>query len=98
MLQSFIGGALGYLIIWFIIILYKKIRNVEAMGFGDAKLLSGLGFLFGIQSIFFIIFIAAILGIVFSVPKLLTKKSSLKSAIPFGPFLITASVIYFFYF
>ena len=96
MLQSFIGGALGYLIIWIIIILYKKIRDVEAMGLGDAKLLSGLGFLFGMQSIFFIIFIAAILGLVFSVPKLLTKKSSLKSAIPFGPFLIAASVIYYF--
>ena len=85
-------------IIWFIIVLYKKIKKVEAMGFGDAKLLSAIGFLLGFQSIFITLFIAAILGLIFSVPNLITRKSSLKTAIPFGPFLILASIIYFFIF
>ena len=98
MFQSLFGGALGYLTIWLIIILYKKIKNVEAMGFGDAKLLAGIGFILGFQSIFIILFIAAILGLSFSVPKLITKKHSLQTAIPFGPFLILGSIIYFFYF
>ena len=98
MFQSLFGGALGYLTIWLIITLYKKIKNVEAMGFGDAKLLAGIGFILGFQSIFIILFIAAILGLSFSVPKLITKKHSLQTAIPFGPFLILGSIIYFFYF
>ena len=98
MFQSLFGGALGYLTIWLIIILYKKIKNVEAMGFGDAKLLAGIGFILGFQSIFITLFIAAILGLTFSVPKLITKKHSLQTAIPFGPFLILGSIIYFFYF
>ena len=98
MFQSLFGGALGYFTIWLIIILYKKIKNVEAMGFGDAKLLAGIGFILGFQSIFITLFIAAILGLIFSVPNLITRKSSLKTAIPFGPFLILASIIYFFYF
>ena len=95
MFQSFLGGALGYLIIWLLIFLYKKIKKVEAMGLGDAKLLSAMGFLLGIKSIFIILFIAAILGLIFSVPNLISGKSSLKTAIPFGPFLILASIIYF---
>jgi len=68
------------------------------MGFGDAKLLAGIGFILGFQSIFITLFIAAILGLTFSVPKLITKKHSLQTAIPFGPFLILGSIIYFFYF
>ena len=98
MFSSLFGGLLGYFVIWLIIISYKKIKKVEAMGFGDAKLLSAIGFLLGFQSIFITLFIAAILGLIFSVPNLITKKSSLKTAIPFGPFLILASIIYFFYF
>ena len=97
MFQSLFGGALGYFVIWLIIVLYKKIKKVEAMGFGDAKLLAGIGFLLGFQSIFITLFIAAILGLIFSIPNLMTGKSSLKTAIPFGPFLILASIIYFLY-
>ncbi len=97
MFQSLIGGAAGYLLIWIIIFLYKKIKNVEAMGLGDAKLLSGLGFIFGLKSIFIILFTASILGLLYSIPKLLKGKSSLKTAIPFGPFLIIGTVIYYFY-
>ena len=97
MFQSLKGGAAGYLLIWIIIFLYNKIKNVEAMGLGDAKLLSGLGFIFGLKSIFIILFTASILGLLYSIPKLLKGKSSLKTAIPFGPFLFIGTVIYYFY-
>ena len=76
MFQSLIGGAGGYFLIWIIIFLYKKFKNVEAMGLGDAKLLSGLGFIFGLKSIFIILFTASILGLLYSIPKLLLGKSS----------------------
>tara|TARA_B100000242_G_scaffold21514_1_gene13023 strand:- start:378 stop:782 length:405 start_codon:yes stop_codon:yes gene_type:complete len=96
MFQSLIGGAGGYFLIWIIIFLYKKFKNVEAMGLGDAKLLSGLGFIFGLKSIFVILFVASILGLLYSIPKLLIGKNSLKTALPFGPFLIIGSIIYYF--
>ena len=96
MFQSLIGGAGGYFLIWIIIFLYKKFKNVEAMGLGDAKLLSGLGFIFGLKSIFVILFVASILGLLYSIPKLLIGKNSLQTALPFGPFLIIGSIIYYF--
>ena len=46
------------------------------MGLGDAKLLSGLGFLFGLKSVFIILFTASIIGLAYSVPKLFIGKSS----------------------
>lgn len=97
MFQTLIGGAIGYFLIWIIIFLYKKIKNIEAMGLGDAKLLSGFGFLFGLKSVFIILFVASIIGLAYSVPKLFTGKSSLKTAIPFGPFLIISAIVYYLY-
>ena len=35
-LNSIIGGVAGYTIIWLIIFLYKKLKNIEGMGLGDA--------------------------------------------------------------
>ena len=55
-LNSLIGGLFGFAIIWLIIFIYKKLRNKEGMGLGDAKLLSAMGFWFGWVSIPFIIF------------------------------------------
>ena len=46
-INSLLGGIIGYGIIWLLIIFYKKIRNKEGMGLGDAKLLAVIGFWFG---------------------------------------------------
>ena len=95
--DSLFGGALGYLTIWLIIFIYQKIRNKEAMGLGDAKLLSAFGFLLGIKSIFIILFVASVLGLIFVLPSLLLKNRSTGSIIPFGPFIILAAILEYFF-
>ena len=95
--ETLLGGILGYSIIWLIIISYKKIRHMEAMGLGDAKLMAGIGLLFGWKSVPFVLFVSAILGLLMVLPSLVEKKKSLKSEIPFGPYIITAAIIYFLY-
>ena len=95
--DSLLGGAFGYLIIWLIIFIYKQIRNKEAMGLGDAKLLSAFGFLLGIKSIFIILFVASVLGLIFVLPSLLLKNRSTGSIIPFGPFIILAAILEYFF-
>ena len=64
---------------------------------GDAKLMAGIGLLLGWQSIPFVLFLAAVLGLLMVMPSLMGKKKSLKSQVPFGPYIITAGVIYFLY-
>ena len=93
--QSIIGGMVGYLSIWLIIYLYKTFKKIDGMGFGDAKLMAGIGLLFGWQSIPFILFVSSILGLIFVVPSLIKKQKTMRTEIPFGPFIIAACLIYF---
>ena len=93
-LDSLIGGVIGYSIIWFIIFAYKKLRNREGMGLGDAKLLSAIGFWFGWISIPFILFFSSFVALIFAVPGLLNKSKNMSSQIPFGPYIILGCVLY----
>ena len=93
--QSIIGGMVGYLSIWLIIYLYKTFKKIDGMGFGDAKLMAGIGLLFGWQSIPFILFVSSILGLIFVVPSLIKKQKTMRTEIPFGPFILVACLIYF---
>ena len=93
-LDSLIGGALGYILIWGLITLYLKIRNKEGMGLGDAKLLSAIGFWFGWISIPFVIFLSSVLALLVVTPSLINKSKEMSSQIPFGPYLVLGSVLY----
>jgi len=96
-INSLVGGVIGYLIIWFIIFAYKKLRNKEGMGLGDAKLLSAMGFWFGWVSIPFILFFSSIVALGFALPSLMNKSKTMSSQIPFGPYLILGSILYLFF-
>ena len=96
LVNSLAGGFFGYTIIWLIIFTYKKIRNKEGMGLGDAKLLSAIGFWFGWMSIPFIIFFSSIAALISVIPDLITNKKKLSSQIPFGPFIIIGTLIFLF--
>ena len=93
-LNSLIGGVAGYLIIWLIIFVYKKLRNKEGMGLGDAKLLSALGFWFGWVSIPFILFFSSFAALALALPSLLDKSKTMASQIPFGPYLVLGCLLY----
>ena len=95
-INSLIGGVIGYLIIWLIIFVYKKVRNKEGMGLGDAKLLSAIGFWFGWVSIPFVLFLSSIIALGFSLPSLVNKSKNLSSQIPFGPYIVLGITLYIF--
>ena len=96
-INSLIGGFFGYILIWLIIFIYKKLRNIEGMGLGDAKLLSVIGFWFGWISIPFVIFFSSAVALINVIPDLIKKKKKLSSQIPFGPYLIIGCVIFLFF-
>tara|TARA_B100000575_G_scaffold20564_1_gene14154 strand:+ start:1662 stop:2270 length:609 start_codon:yes stop_codon:yes gene_type:complete len=94
LINSLIGGVVGYLIIWVIIFVYKKFRNKEGMGLGDAKLLSAIGFWFGWISIPFILFFSSFIALALAVPGLIKKSQNMSSQIPFGPYLVLGCLLY----
>ena len=93
-INSLVGGVFGYLIIWLIVFFYKKVRNKEGMGLGDAKLMAVVGFWFGWVSIPFTIFISSFVALFFAVPSLLKKTRDMSAQIPFGPYIIIGCIIY----
>ena len=95
-INSVLGGVIGYVLIWLIILFYKKVRNKEGMGLGDAKLLSAIGFWFGWVSLHFILFFSSFIALVSVLPDLIKNKKNLTSQIPFGPFIILGTVSYLF--
>ena len=94
-INSLIGGLFGYGVIWSIIYFYKQIRKKEGMGLGDAKLLAVVGFWFGWISIPFVLFLSSVLALLWVAPDLIKKSKKLTSQIPFGPFIILASILFF---
>jgi len=94
-INSLIGGISGYLIIWLIIFFYKKVRKKEGMGLGDAKLLAAIGFWFGWASIPFVLFFSSIIALISTLPSLIKETKNLSSQIPFGPYIILATILFF---
>ena len=93
-IHSLVGGVFGYSIIWLLIFFYKKFKNKDGMGLGDAKLLSALGFWFGWISIPFILIFSSLTALGLSLPSLIRKSKNLSSEIPFGPHLVIGCIIY----
>lgn len=73
------------------------ISRGRGMGMGDVKLAAALGILFGWPDILFITALAFILGSCVGVGMIVRGRRTLKSFLPFGPFLAAASCFVFFY-
>ena len=93
-IDSIIGGVAGYSIIWLIIYLYKRFKNIEGMGLGDAKLLAAIGFWFGWVCLPFILFFSSFIALLIHIPSLVNKTKDLKTKIPFGPYIILGCLVY----
>lgn len=86
--DALLGAALGYagfaLLGW----LYRRLRNREGLGLGDAKLLAAAGAWLGTAPLPLVIFLAGLFGLVLA----LAQRRPLRgeTAVPFGPALALA--------
>lgn len=67
------------------------------MGFGDVKLAILLGLVTPYPYIFVTLFLAFVIGSIIGIVMISLKKKTLKSEIPFGPFLIIGLYISIFF-
>ena len=85
------GGLSLYSIAW----LYWLLRREVGMGMGDVKLLAGIGGWLGYQSIIPTILYGSVLGTFTGLCVMIfTRRLSMQSAIPFGPFLGIGAIIH----
>lgn len=91
---SFMGLVLGGAILYFPGLIYEKIRGIEGMGGGDVKLMAAIGSFFGPVGVVFVLFVSSLAGSIVGLSAMALKHHDSTTAIPYGPFLATAAVIY----
>ena len=64
---------------------------------GDIKLFIVLGIWLGWFGVLLIIFISSMLGSLLGIVGIMTNKVKFKQQLPFGPFIVIATVLYYFY-
>ena len=67
------------------------------MGVGDIKLAFLIGFLLGWPKALLALFLAFLIGAIIGLGLIILKKKTIKSELPFGPFLITGIYLALFF-
>lgn len=77
------GGAIGFLVLWGIALLYRRVRGREGLGMGDPKLLGAIGLWLGWTALPFVLLLGTLIGLAVALPGGLTATRRL----PFGTML-----------
>jgi len=95
--EAVIGAIVGYLFLWCVYWLFRLVRGVEGMGYGDFKLLAALGAWLGWEALPQIVLVSAIAGAIFGLVATGIGKMRFEEPLPFGPFLAAGGVITLFF-
>ena len=95
-----VGGlAFGFFFLWGIGWVFTKLLKKDAMGFGDVKLLGGIGAFFGPWAVLFTIIASSFVGAIVGLGLIARGKAKLGgyTAVPFGPFLALGVLAWMFW-
>ena len=92
-IDSILGMLVGGGIFLIITLIGGAIAGKEAMGFGDVKLMGALGLFFGWRNIILISVMSFLFAAIVSIIILISRKKKFSEYIPFGPFIVVASII-----
>ena len=95
-ISMFFGMIAGGGVFLLITLIGGLIAGKEAMGFGDVKLMAGLGLYFGLANIVLVTLVSFLLGAIISIILLVTKVRKTNEYIPFGPFIVLACFVIMF--
>lgn len=91
---NLILSALAAGLFFLIIVL---ISNGKWMGIGDIKISFFMGLFLGFPNILVALFLSFLIGAIIGIGLILAKKKTLKSEVPFGPFLVIGTLIALFW-
>ena len=85
------AAGLGWLALWVVATVYRRVRGRDGLGEGDAKLLGAIGAWVGLAGMADVLLGAALTGLAWAgVLRLRGQTMSATTALPFGPFLALA--------
>jgi leader peptidase (prepilin peptidase)/N-methyltransferase len=89
---DFVWTILGSVIVSGFFFLLWKVTKGKGMGFGDVKFAIPFGLLLGWPNVFVGTFMAFVFGAVVGISLMAARKKTIGQAVPFGPFLVGATV------
>ena len=97
LVSSVTGAVAGYLFLWLIAKGWGLLRNLEAMGHGDFKLLAAIGAWLGWQSLPGVVLISSFVGSLAGVAVMIGTGQGMQAKLRFGPYLAAAGVVLLFW-
>ncbi|MYL44799.1 prepilin peptidase [Virgibacillus halodenitrificans] len=90
--SSIVGAIVGFVLLAAIILISRG-----GMGAGDMKLFGLLGIVLGVKGVLLAFFLSCMIGAIIGIILLLSGKIDRKQPIPFGPYIVAASLLTYFY-
>ncbi len=91
--SAILGAVAGYLALWSVFQVFKRVTGKEGMGYGDFKLLALFGAWLGWQYLPQIILLSSLVGAVIGISLIMLRGRDRNIPIPFGPYLAIAGWI-----
>ncbi len=93
-LDSLAGATVGALLPVLVIVIYRLLRGIEGMGWGDVKYLAAIGSVVGLHGVVGVLVVASITGALVGLGMIVVGRGSGKTALPFGTFLALAVILW----
>jgi leader peptidase (prepilin peptidase)/N-methyltransferase len=91
--HTLVGGLLGFLVFWVLGVVGVALLGEGALGAGDVKLAAFVGLAVGYPLIVEALLLTFLLGGVGAILVLLFRRGSLRTAIPYGPYLVLGCAV-----
>ncbi|NCO69066.1 MAG: prepilin peptidase [Acidobacteria bacterium] len=95
--DAVIGAALGGVVPYVVILLYRWLRGVEGMGLGDVKLLAMIGAFLGWKGMLLTLGLGSAAGAMVGIGLIAAKRGGRDTELPFGTFLCGATLVVLFW-
>lgn len=87
------GGLMGFGFFFGMSYFYEKVRKIDGLGMGDVKIMGWFGTWVGLEGFVYVILIASISGLLVGLFAMRGSQKGMKTAIPFGPFLVVGAYV-----
>ena len=91
--HSLYGIGLGGGLFLVVLLVFKRLTGKEGMGWGDVKLMAGLGAMVGYMAVPILVILASIAGILSWLVLAVFRIADRDYQVPFGPFLSIGAVV-----
>jgi leader peptidase (prepilin peptidase)/N-methyltransferase len=97
LLDAILGALLGAGILILLINFWYWLREEEGMGMGDVNMLAMVGAFLGWQGMLITLTVASLIGALFGIGLILSRRLGFKSRLPFGVFLALGALVALFW-